>query len=663
MAVFMNAKGTTNTNYQIGKRGGKIFGGVSTPVVADVSTGDVWLDKTNLKTKIALLVDSTSGFNFDSERFVSNSTLSFVDSLMYNSDGSKGYTAGGGTLQQYSLSTAYDWNTRTIDTNESTTSFLDGTGSGIEMSVDGKAVWVMKDNHIYGKTLSTAFDVTTMGSANQTYNFGAESGVGGTAAIKRNRTGDKLYVSVTSGTQDNTIRQYTLADYNDTPNVYTGLSYASKNMSHASQFTSVCRHIEFNDDGTKMYLAAGGDSNIYIYTLSTAHDVSTASYSSTLDFTEASGIYTFTINPAGSKLWISDGSNLRLFNMTGGSQTVTWSEVLTTASVIASVEDLTVSGNLTVEGTTTTIDSTTINVQNSLVFEGSTADDYETTLTTTNPTADRTITIPNASGTLLLGGAVAVEDFTSAAYVTQGETWNSDDSEFATTGRIDQMITSEIANASIMHATGVESFAGQKTFTTGIIVTDITLTDATVTGLKSSSVTEETNLYYTDARVDTRVSNLSTDNLSEGAGNLYYSNPRARAAISVSDNSTAGNELAYNSSTGVISYEGSASGTTNVEKVTALSFGALTDYGLVSGSTTLTSDFGAVSSANVTFSDTGYLQVSSGLPQLPHYTVASLPSTVSAGDLALCTDETGGASVVFNDGTNWRRMADRAIAS
>ena len=351
-------------------------------------------------------------------------------------------------------------------------------------------------------------------------------------------------------------------------------------------------------------------------------------------------------------IWLDKSNELtKIATKTGGS--VTWNTILTEA-----VGDLTVSGNLTVEGTTTTIDSTTINVQNSLVFEGSTADDYETTLTTTNPTADRTITIPNASGTLLLGGAVAIEDFASAAYVTQGETWNSDDSEFATTGRIDQMITSEIANASIMHATGVESFAGQKTFTTGI-----TLTDATVTGLKSSSVTEETNLYYTDARVDTRVSNLSTDNLSEGAGNLYYSNPRARAAISVSDNSTAGNELAYNSSTGVISYEGSASGTTNVEKVTALSFGALTDYGLVSGSTTLTSDFGAVSSANVTFSDTGYLQVSSGLPQLPHYTVASLPSTVSAGDLALCTDETGGASVVFNDGTNWRRMADRAIAS
>ena len=36
-----------------------------------------------------------------------------------------------------------------------------------------------------------------------------------------------------------------------------------------------------------------------------------------------------------------------------------------------------------------------------IIFEGSTADAYETTLTVTDPTADRTITIPNATDTLV----------------------------------------------------------------------------------------------------------------------------------------------------------------------------------------------------------------------------------------------------------------------
>jgi hypothetical protein len=40
--------------------------------------------------------------------------------------------------------------------------------------------------------------------------------------------------------------------------------------------------------------------------------------------------------------------------------------------------------------------------ESSIVFEGSTADDYETTLTVTDPTSDRTITLPNATGTVVL---------------------------------------------------------------------------------------------------------------------------------------------------------------------------------------------------------------------------------------------------------------------
>lgn len=40
----------------------------------------------------------------------------------------------------------------------------------------------------------------------------------------------------------------------------------------------------------------------------------------------------------------------------------------------------------------------------SIVFEGSSADEFETTLTVTNPTADRTITLPNVSGTVITTG-------------------------------------------------------------------------------------------------------------------------------------------------------------------------------------------------------------------------------------------------------------------
>jgi hypothetical protein len=353
-----------------------------------------------------------------------------------------------------------------------------------------------------------------------------------------------------------------------------------------------------------------------------------------------SKVFGSTVTPTASEvttgdLWFDISNNETKIASKSG-DTVTWNKIIT-----ENFGDLTVTGNLTVQGTTTTVDSTSINIQNSFVFEGATADAHETTLTTVDPTADRTIRLPNASGTLTLDGAIEVEDLASTAYVTTSETWNDNDSEFATTGRISAFIDTEIANATtIMHTTGAESMAGVKTFTNGVTIPSggtLTVTNATITGANS-------------------------DSISEGSTNLYFTNPRARAAISVTDNSTAGNELQYNSSTGVISWNGVSASTENVNKVTALSFGSLTDYDVITTSATLTSDFGSVASTGNTENDHGFVFRDSGLPQLPSYTVATLPSTV-AGDLALCTNETGGSVVVFYDGSNWRRMTDRAVAS
>ena len=84
-----------------------------------------------------------------------------------------------------------------------------------------------------------------------------------------------------------------------------------------------------------------------------------------------------------------------------------------TTAMTMSGANVTVAGNLTVEGTTTTVDSTTINIQNSFVFEGATADAHETNLTTVDPTADRTISLPNVSGTLPVLAAASTTQITA----------------------------------------------------------------------------------------------------------------------------------------------------------------------------------------------------------------------------------------------------------
>ena len=52
----------------------------------------------------------------------------------------------------------------------------------------------------------------------------------------------------------------------------------------------------------------------------------------------------------------------------------------------------------------------------SIVFEGSTADSFETTLAVTDPTADRTITLPNKTGTVAMTTDTAFPESTLAAH-------------------------------------------------------------------------------------------------------------------------------------------------------------------------------------------------------------------------------------------------------
>jgi len=71
------------------------------------------------------------------------------------------------------------------------------------------------------------------------------------------------------------------------------------------------------------------------------------------------------------------------------------------AKLTVSGSTVTIAGNLDVDGTTTTIDSSTIEIRHSFTFEGATANDHELVLSAGDPTADRTVTLPDATTTLV----------------------------------------------------------------------------------------------------------------------------------------------------------------------------------------------------------------------------------------------------------------------
>ena len=103
----------------------------------------------------------------------------------------------------------------------------------------------------------------------------------------------------------------------------------------------------------------------------------------------------------------------------------------------------TITGHLTVAGTTTTTQTIAVGTADTIIFEGATADAYETTLTVTDPTADRTITLPNVTGTVITTGDTATVTATMLAA-------NSVDSSELVNGSVDasHMAANSIDSAS-----------------------------------------------------------------------------------------------------------------------------------------------------------------------------------------------------------------------
>jgi cytoskeletal protein CcmA (bactofilin family) len=69
--------------------------------------------------------------------------------------------------------------------------------------------------------------------------------------------------------------------------------------------------------------------------------------------------------------------------------------------------------NVSVSGTFSTVNSVTMDANNAVIFEGATADAHETTLTSIDATADRTISLPNVSGTIPVLAAASTTQITS----------------------------------------------------------------------------------------------------------------------------------------------------------------------------------------------------------------------------------------------------------
>ncbi len=143
---------------------------------------------------------------------------------------------------------------------------------------------------------------------------------------------------------------------------------------------------------------------------------------------------------------------------------------------------------LTVAGTTTTVDTVTMQAENAIIFEGATADANETTLTIVDPTGDRTISLPNVSGTLPVLAAASTTQITSTP-----EELNILDGVTATTAELNIMDGVTATTAELNTLDGVTAVVGE------LNALDLGST-AVGTAIASKAVILDSNKDYTGIR-------------------------------------------------------------------------------------------------------------------------------------------------------------------
>ena len=137
-----------------------------------------------------------------------------------------------------------------------------------------------------------------------------------------------------------------------------------------------------------------------------------------LDLTTDSGTIAIDLNS--ETLTIAGGTGIDT-SASGNQITIATTSGTVTTTATQTLTNKTLTSPTLNSPTITTLTATALALTDaSIVFEGATADAHETTLTVTDPTADRTITLPNETGTLITSASAATNAFSIALAAALG---------------------------------------------------------------------------------------------------------------------------------------------------------------------------------------------------------------------------------------------------
>ena len=245
----------------------------------------------------------------------SNPTFSNVMAYTFNSDGTKLYSVVQGTPWQHELSTAFDISTASSIGYNYSADIQDNNGRFVTFNPTGTKMYLggVVNNTIYQYSLSSAFDLagaSVSRDTSKTFTITNASGVSSVSlnGMIFNNNGTKMYVI-----NKDRIEQYSLSTAYD----ISTASYDSINFVVTSQETSPL-DAKFNSDGTKLFVIGNGSDAVHRYTLSIAYDLSTISYDN-ISFnvlSKVSNAWSLNFNNDGSKMYISDFSGGVIYQWT-----------------------------------------------------------------------------------------------------------------------------------------------------------------------------------------------------------------------------------------------------------------------------------------------------------------------------------------------------------
>ena len=283
----------------------------------------------------SLLVHFPSGFTANAaittatvtdgdSRFIAGGAATSPRHVEFNNDGTKMFIVEG-TLDfvlEWTLTTGFDISTATYAGNaeafdlfkNNRNGFGDGHPRGIHFNTDGTKMFVVGNNvdEINEYSLSTGFDISSGG--NSISAFTAREDIADTVGafpqgIEFNTDGTKMFVTESTGS--NQLHEFTLTTgFNLSTMVNDGTHVTSDVLSD----TLLSPHgIAFSIDGTKMFVVSndvnGINSNDSVneYSLSSGFDITTASFTHSFDVSDrAHDPHGVEFNTDGTKMFIMD---------------------------------------------------------------------------------------------------------------------------------------------------------------------------------------------------------------------------------------------------------------------------------------------------------------------------------------------------------------------